>query len=554
MTTNAASVAEALRQYGTTHLFGLMGDGNMHLFVEVAAAGIDIVEVRHESASIAMAEGYGWSSGRVGVASVTHGPGLTHMSTSLVVAARNHSPLVVLAGETPSGYAGAQAFDQRRFVEACEALYRSVGPDDDAGVVVRNALTEAASARRPIVVGIPADLLERDAGRTTPLAVSQPAPISAQQNAAAADDLLDAIARSRRPVLLAGRGVVASGSAALVEEIADRLGAPLSVTLPAKGMFDGHPNDLGIAGGLSNPQAERVFADADLVLALGTNAGASTTRSGLLFPDAVVLRLDDRTGSPDRPTASLRVLGEASAVLTLVVERLREDSARSRWFTPIDPWPTHWDEELESFRPEIPDGTLDPRHAAIALDPLLPDDAIIVIANGHCSGFASGLLHGTRDRTVFLAQGFGSIGQGLTSAIGVAFGAPERRVVLFEGDAGFMMHAQEVDTLARSKAPLTAIVFNDEALGTEYHRLQHEPHGGALAIVPADGIAPVVAALGLHAERVTANDDVVPAVLRALDERSAVVELRTARTVESRHLRWRHLDEMQTPAPQSATR
>ena len=551
MPTHARSVSRVVAEHGCTHLFTLMGDGNMHLVLALAEAGVEIVEVRHESAAVAMAEGYGWSSGRVGICSVTHGPGLSHTATSLLVAARNHSPLVLLAGETPTGYTGAQLVDQRRLVEACEAAYRPVTVHDDAGAVVAAAIAEAARDRRPVVVGIPADLIDASV-EAAPAAVAEPVPtgLDDEVSAAAAARLVEELRRAERPVLLAGRGVMASGSSALVRELAELTGAALSTTLPAKGMFDGHPLDLGIAGGLTHPDAEPVFRDADLVVALGAVAGASTTRSGQLFPDArlvrldTVLALDQAAGGND-----LRLRGEAHATLTLVVENYRTQGPAEPWFHPARPLPDCWSAELAHYQPELVPGTVDPRYAVLALDQALPEDAVIVVSNGHCSGFASALLRAAAPRSFHLAQGFGSIGQGLTTAVGVALGAPDRHVVVIEGDAGFMMHAQDLDTAVRAGARVTAFVLNDEALGTEYHRLEAGPDTGALAVVPTPRIADVATAMGALGRQVTDLAELDDAARDALAARTAVVEIRTSRTVESRHLRWRRI-----PVPAGAGR
>ncbi|BBA95529.1 putative acetolactate synthase [Actinacidiphila reveromycinica] len=552
MQTHAQSVSRVIADHGTTHVFTLMGDGNMHLVLALADAGVEIVEVRHESAAVAMAEGYGWSSGRVGICSVTHGPGLSHTATSLLVAARNRSPLVLLAGETPTGYRGAQRFDQRRLVEACEAGYRAVTAREDAGAVVAAAIAEAARDRRPVVVGIPADLIEADvkapavpAPDGVPAGVPDPAPaalVDDAANRAAAARLREELRHAARPVLLAGRGVTAGDAAALVTELAELTGAALATTLPAKGLFDGHPLDLGIAGGLSHPDAEPVFRDADLVLALGSSAGASTTRSGTLFPDARLVRLDvlpapgAETAPDDAP-----VRGEVRATLTLLLDALRDEAPARPWFRPARALPECWSDELAGYAPEPAPGTVDPRHAVLALDPLLPDDAVIVVSNGHCSGFASALLRAAAPRSFHLAQGFGSIGQGLTTAVGVALGAPERHVVLVEGDAGFMMHAQDLDTAARAGAHLTTFVLNDEALGTEYHRLGPGPGRGDLAVVPTPGIAGIATAMGAVGRLVTDLAELPDAARDALAARTAVVEIRTARAVRSRHLRWRQI-------------
>jgi thiamine pyrophosphate-dependent acetolactate synthase large subunit-like protein len=193
-------------------------------------------------------------------------------------------------------------------------------------------------------------------------------------------------------------------------------------------------------------------------------------------------------------------------------------------------------EDLRDFAPPIPDGTVDPRRALAEISDHIPDDAVVVISNGHCSGFAATFVTAPAKGRFFAAQGFGSIGQALTTAIGVALGAPGHKTVVFEGDAAFMMHAQEVETAARAGADLTVFVLNDQALGTEYQRLHAEGGHADAAIVPTPDLAALAAALGARASTIASVSSHALAEA-ALRPGLAVVDVRTARSVVSRHLR-----------------
>ncbi|MGN9836664.1 thiamine pyrophosphate-binding protein [Nonomuraea sp. H19] len=297
--THAQAFAEAIAETGRTHVFGLMGDGNMQLFIALRCRGVRVVEVRHESAAVAMAEGYGWSSGRTGICSVTHGPGLSHVATSLLVAARNRSPLVVIAAETPAGYQGAQTFDQASFVASCEAVYRRMTPGESPAEVLGDAITLAQDESKPVVLGVAADLLASPVdGPTAARPAGQPRAMpTGRDDGAAAERLSDLLATSARPVLIAGRGAMDGVSPNLMRTLADHFGAGLATTLPAKGLFDGHRLDLGIAGGLAHPAAERVLRRADLVVAIGATMGRSTTQSMRLFADAHVVKVVNDSSS-----------------------------------------------------------------------------------------------------------------------------------------------------------------------------------------------------------------------------------------------------------------
>jgi thiamine pyrophosphate-dependent acetolactate synthase large subunit-like protein len=560
--TTAAVLADAVAELGCTHLFGLMGDGNMTLYTALSRRGVDVVEVRHESAAVSMAEGYAWTSpAGVGFCSVTHGPGLTHTATSLVVAARNHSPLVMLLAETPVGYEGAQRFDQEAFVRACEAPYRRLAADEDPASVLRDCARIATDEGRPVVLAVPAHLFgaaapavpsgggeaterratEREA---TPgparepgqRAVRRPAPA---EDRAAAATLAEALAGAARPVLIAGRGALRGGAAALMTALAERFGAALATTVPGKGLFDGHPLDLGISGGLSHRRAEGVLRSADLVVAVGSSLDRGTTSSMRLFGGAQVLQLvhDADAAAPQHPNVR-RLFGNAGAVLEECLSLTAGAAQALPWFTPLPPPAECWLDDFEDFAPVVEAGTVDPRRVLADVSLALPAGSVVITGNGHCSGFAATFVQVPEGGQFFAAHGFGSIGQALTSAVGAALGAPGRKTVVFEGDAAFMMHLAEVETAARAGADLTVFVLNDQALGTEYHRLLAEGDDADLAAVATPDLAAVAAGLGARGTVLSDEADAGRIAGQALAPGLAVVEVRTSRSILSRHMRW----------------
>ncbi|XVU21469.1 thiamine pyrophosphate-binding protein [Actinoplanes sp. CA-054009] len=387
--THAQAFAEAIRSSGRSHVFGLMGDDNAALLVALRERGVEVVPAHHESAAVAMAEGYAWASGRPGICSVPHGLGLSEVVSSLRLASRHRSAVVLIAA--------AEEHDV--------AAYRRMWPGEDPAAVLADALSLAADRLRPVVVGVDAELL------TAPVrvgAVKLPAPrprigLPVGDDAAVARRLTAALARAQRPVLLAGRGVQATDSAYLVRDLAERTGAALATTLAAKGLFDGHAQDLGLAGDLAHPAAERVLRAADLVLAFGTSRAA---------PPAV------------------RATGAAAEILLRGAV-----SRRAPWFAPVGPAADCWREDLRDFAPPIPAGTVDPRRALAAIDALIPADAAVVVGGGRCSPFACTLIARPRLGRFFAAEGPEAAGRALSWAIGAAFASPRRKVVVFGGEA-----------------------------------------------------------------------------------------------------------------------
>ena len=535
---NAALMAAELLRAGSTHLFGIMGDGNMTFMVACGQAGIDVVEVRHEAAALGMAEGYNWSSGTVGICTVTHGPGLTQLATALLVAGRNRSSVVVVTAETPPGYGGAQHFDQAAFVESCEVPYQTVGVGESIPLALRRAVAQAGAERGPVVLAVRADLFDVD-GVAAPdeaaVVLPERAGPTEEENTEAARRLVALLADAQRPVIIAGRGAMSGPIADLVGRLADQVGAGLATTLPAKDLFAGHPYDLGVAGGLSSPAAFRVLQEPDLILAIGASVGRSTTQSGRLFPRARVVRLHEE--APGHPRGAERddLFASPADAVQRALDLLAGVQPRAPWFGIVAPPAEAWQEDLRDHAPELAPGTVDPRRAVGAINPLIPDDAMVVLSNGHCSGFVGAFLSVPPAGEFFLAQGFGSIGHAFTTAVGVALGRPGRKVVVFEGDTGFMMHAQEIETAARAGADVTLFVLNDNAMGTEYQRLAEEGAEAGYAVIRSGDLAAVARALGASAWQVTGEDlDVFRA---ALAPGLAMVDIRTSRSVRSRHLR-----------------
>ena len=156
------AIAESLVAEGVDTLFGLMGDGNMSLWGAMGAAGkINIISSRNEAAAVAMSDGYAKTTGKVGVSTVTCGPGLTQVGTSLLIAARGRAPIVLIIGEIPKGAKNSlQSMDQRKFAEACEARFHTVTSVDNAADEIAEAFYAARVHRGPVVLNLPLDLQE----------------------------------------------------------------------------------------------------------------------------------------------------------------------------------------------------------------------------------------------------------------------------------------------------------------------------------------------------------------------------------------------------------
>jgi thiamine pyrophosphate-dependent acetolactate synthase large subunit-like protein len=435
------AVADALARLGVRDVFGLVGSGNLELANGLVERGVAYHGVNHEASAVAAADGYARVSGAVGVATVHQGPGFTNTLTALIEAARSRTPLLLLAAETTYGN---QALDQVAVAESSGAIGLRLAEPADAVT----AFGLARNERRTVVLNLPVDVQRREAEPVEAVLPQPPEPLLPSEADVAR--LNAELAAAARPVLLAGRGALHAGEA--LARLADSSGALLATTAAAHGLFYGHTRSLGLAGGFASPLAQRLFGEADLVLAFGASLNRWTTHDEKLFPQARVVRIDVEAGD-------VRADARATA------ERL---DVHGNGFGHALP-------ELAAYRrrDEIDDrstaDTIDPRTLMAVLDDLLPEERCISIDSGHFMGWPAMYLTIRRPDQFVLAQGFQSVGLGLATAIGASVARRDRITIAVLGDGGARMSLPELDTAVRLGLPLLVVIVNDAGYGAEVH-------------------------------------------------------------------------------------
>lgn len=525
-------------------LFVLTGDGNMHWEAALAEApGFRSIHVRHEHCACAMATAYATATGRPGLASVTCGPGLTQIMTALATAVQARIPLMVFAGESPMHAAWYnQHIEQAPLVTATGAHYVSAHSPQRMLTQLRDAFHLLRTERRPVVFGVPLDLQQQMLTDPPAYMLSTdfipdvgPVPPHSDDVAKAADR----IASSKRIVLIGGRGVVRSDARRECEQLADHCGALLASTLPVRGLFDHHPASIGVAGGFSHEVAREAFAEADLVIAVGASMTQHMVDSGRLFPGATVIQVDaDPVGlRQGRKAADVYVRGDARMAVAALATALegraicpaegwRRDDLPARMAGPAD---------TASFPPE--DGVSDPRGAMAALDRAIPKDWEIVNASGHCSYFTAQMRGRSSDHFLAIRE-FGAIGNGLSYAIGLAVARPDRPVVLIDGDGGFLMHVQELETIRRYGLKILVCILNDGAYGSEVHKLRADGLDDHGAIFGRGDLGQIARGFGLRG-RIVDDLETLPELIEshAAGETSEVWDFHVSDKVASPAMR-----------------
>lgn len=519
-------IAHAVCDHGIDTMFGLMGDANLFMVDSfVRDCGGRFVPAAHEGSSVLMALAYAHVAGKVGVATVTHGPGLTNCMTALTEGARGHIPMVLLAGDTPVDTPRhLQSIDQRELAKATGAGFEQLRTPETVGMDVARAFYRAQVERRPIVLNMPADFMWQEMRHKKQLLEVFTSPGGVAQGAIL-DEAIGMIASARRPMVLAGGGAVAARDQLI--RLADRLQAPLATTLKAKGLFHDHPYNIDIFGTLSTPAAYDLIAQSDCIICFGTALHDFTTDRGKLMQDKRIVQVDvepTSIGGGLHPDAAL--VADAGLTAETILYWLNEAEIPPSGFTNelnIETLTAH-----PAGTSKTAEGCVNYIHALKRLEQALPTDRILVTDGGRFMTEVWCRISVPDPQSFVATTNFGSIGIGLQEAVGAGLAAPDRPVVLFTGDGGFMMGGiNEFNTAVRLGLDLIVIVANDSAYGAEHIQFLDRKMDPSLTEFHWPSFAEVATSLGGQGIAVHNNDE-LEAALAMLETRAGpvLIELR----------------------------
>jgi thiamine pyrophosphate-dependent acetolactate synthase large subunit-like protein len=484
-------VGRTLHRLGGDVVFGLMGSGNLAVTNAIVAAGGTFRSARHETGAVCAADGYARVSGRLGVASVHQGPGLTNAITGLTEAAKSRTPLILLAADTP----GAQIRSNFRIAQ--DALVESVGAVAErvhgpatAVADVTRAVRRATVERRAVVLMLALDVQAAEAELTDPPELPQLAPVRPATDAVAR--LADALRRAERPAIVAGRGAVLAGAGPALRRLGELSGAVLATSAVANGLFAGDPYALGISGGFSSPLAQRLLAESDLIVAFGAALNVWTSRHGSLVTGTVAQVDSDAEAIGAHRPVQIGVHGDARATAEALLEAVPEQPGRRTPELAGQIAAGRWrDEPFEPSR-----DWLDPRTLSIALDDMLPTERTVVVDSGAFMGYPAMYLAVPDAQGFVFPQAFQCVGLALGSALGAAAARPDRLTVCAVGDGGLLMALPDLETLGRLQPDMLVVVYDDAAYGAEVHHFRPMGIPVELAQFPPTDFAALAEAAG----------------------------------------------------------
>lgn len=505
-------------------VFGLMGDANLGYlgaFLEREAG--NYIAAALEGGAVSMADGWARATGEVGVASVTHGPALTNTLTALTEAVKSRSGMVLLGGSPPEVDGHFQYVDIEGFARFAGAAFVKVRQEDELLRMLDKAFTRAAQDSVPVILDVPFHLLRKEIEYRAP----QIASVQGRRvgpDADSVDEALAALTFAKRPLLIAGRGAVASGAREEILALSRAINAPVMTTLMAKDYFDGEPENLGIHGTLSNVPALSYMADVDVVMTFGASLNSFTTDKFELLKDRVLIQTDISPAAlGSHGPATQAIVADAKALAQTMLERLEEAdmvAEPAEYMKTVAAAPDR--EAKDLYESTTGDGFIDMRDATSWFSRVLPEGAMQVCDVGRFVYSTWPHITVDPERWAYIGA-FGSIGLGTAAAVGAAAARSDTPTGLYVGDGGLMQGLVELNTAVRHNLPLVVLVLNDQCYGAEYLKLDYFGSKVDWATFEWPSFAEVARSLGAHAIRATSMADLEPAAKAIEDQQFPLV-------------------------------
>ncbi|HZY68971.1 MAG TPA: thiamine pyrophosphate-binding protein [Devosia sp.] len=472
------AVPELLRRAGVETVFGLLGGVNAPWVAQgVQAETFRFVRTRHEGTSVTAAAGYARATGGLGVCTTTKGPGFTNSVNALIAATRGHAPILHVTGEGKLTKAKAMGSSQEVDQEGLSAIigcgYHSVSEIKDLEATFWIAVRSALKTGQPQVLCLADRWFEEEVTLSDEIAPQLRPDLAADDSSITA--VVDALANSKRPLILAGWGAVMSGAHDHLVELAELSGARVANTLRANRFFSGYERDLGLCGSWSPPAIREIIGDADLVLSFGASLSKHTTEAGAIFGSANLVQCEiDEEAKFHASSPEFFLYADAKVAAGQLAGEWKRRALEAR---PAPPSPPSRAEVSAHFagvdlKHDASRG-LDPRAVYMKLDEVMPKDRIVVTDNGRFVATTPSLIDAQDATSWLIGNAYGSVGLGLGAAIGAAAAHPDRPVLLVSGDGGFAMAAQELDAIRQAGIDnITIAIINDELYGSDMKYLR----------------------------------------------------------------------------------
>ena len=518
--TGAGILWECLEREGVRVVFGYPGGAILPAYDALKHSKIHHVLVRHEQGATHMADGYARASGEVGVAVATSGPGATNMVTGIATAMLDSIPIVCITGQVGSKLIGSDAFQETDITGVTLPITKHnylVTHASEVARTVREAFYVARSGRPgPVLIDITKDAQQSTCEFDWEAAKPQlpgyrpdlsPAPEEYAQ-------ALELIHNSKRPLILAGHGIIVSGAMREVRDFAERAGIPVAMTLLGLGAFPAsHPLNLGMMGMHGEAWVNHTIQEADLLLAFGMRFDDRVTGNLKTYAsNAKKIHIEiDPAEINKNVKVDVPLVGDLREVLLGLMPKV-ESIDRSDWLDSIDK--LKGDSAVRDIQ-NLPDsGHLYAAHVINDLWRQTRDGNTIVVTDvGQHQMWEAQYYKHERPRSLITSGGLGTMGFALPAAIGAKVACPEAEVWVVVGDGGFQMTMCELATLVQEKLKIHIAIINNGFLGMvrQWQEFFYDRNYAATPLLNPD-FAKLAEAYGILSMTISKRSEVVPAV------------------------------------------
>lgn len=466
---------EALKKEGIKHIFGYPGGVVLNIFDLLHdEKALELILTRHEQGAVHAADGYARATGKPGVALVTSGPGATNTVTGIATASMDSIPLVVFSGQVPTLLIGNDAFQEADIVgitRPCTKYNYLVKDVKDLAGIIKEAFYIATTGRPgPVLIDLPKDVTVAKTDFIWPDSVKiRSYNPTYEGNKWMINQSAHMIAKAKKPVLVAGGGVILGNAAKELRELAEYAELPVTMTLMGLGAFPGtHKLSLGMPGMHGTYYANKSIQEADLLIAVGMRFDDRVTgKINAFAPHAKIIHIDiDPTSIRKNVRVDIPIVGDVKRVLATLNKVLKEEvkepwaEIRKAWLKQINAWkaerPMSYEKDTDIIKPQ---------YVVEKIHELTKGDAIITTEVGQNQMWTAQFYKFDKPRTLLTSGGLGTMGYGFPAAIGAQMAFPNKLVIDIAGDGSIQMNIQELATAVINKLPVKVAILNNRYLG-----------------------------------------------------------------------------------------
>ncbi len=473
--TGAQILLESLKKEGVDVLFGYPGGAVIDIYDELPRhPELKHVLVRHEQGAVHAADGYARASGKVGCCLVTSGPGATNTVTGIATAYCDSIPLVVFTGQVPTQLIGNDAFQEVDIVgitRPCTKHNFLVKDVRNLTKTIRQAFYLARSGRPgPVLVDLPKDIMQARTEFVWPEDIFMRSyNPTYKPNLNQLRRTAEELAKARKPIILAGGGVIMANASEVLCELAHELNIPVATTLMGLGAFPANGDLwLGMVGMHGTYAANMSINHADLLVCVGARFDDRVTgRLQDFASHARIVHIDiDPTSIRKNVEVDVPVVGDCRQALEGILEICRAKMADTDW----SGMHADWLQTVHEWKANHPlaynkNGHIKPQQVIETMYSITKGDAIIATEVGQNQMWAAQFYTFTKPRTLLTSGGLGTMGYGFPAAIGAQFAFPDKLVINVAGDGSIQMNIQELATVVQNKIPVKVVILNNGHLG-----------------------------------------------------------------------------------------